>query len=71
MVCFFINGGVDDAKFELFEKYIFDLFTPETHKIKKVTGSILTGDLTTSSYTLLINESQSLLKKFFIPNILA
>lgn len=27
------NGGVNDARFELFKKFIFDLFLPETEKI--------------------------------------
>ena len=28
-----LNGGVDASRFELFKKYISDLFTPETDKI--------------------------------------
>ena len=27
------NGGADASRFELFKKYISDLFTPETDKI--------------------------------------
>ena len=29
----FFNGEVDDARFELFKKYLFDLITPEIDKI--------------------------------------
>ena len=42
--------------------------TPKMHKKKKVTGKILTGDLTASEYILSINKSYNLFKLFSILN---
>ena len=41
---------------------------PKMHKKKKVTGKILTGDLTASEYILSINKSYNLFKLFSILN---